>query len=179
MAQKRCTVCQAEKGLSEFYSKINRRPNRKADRTYSSECKPCTRTRGAAWRTAVANAADSIAVPDFATCSRCRTKKPAVAFALNRTKKRGLQHMCLECMRDRKYGLLPGQFEQMLRAQARACAICRTVPDKRLVVDHCHKTGAVRGLLCVGCNSGIGMMRDDIGILARSIEYLSTRGDHV
>jgi len=39
-------------------------------------------------------------------------------------------------------------------------------------VDHCHKTGAVRGLLCPSCNSVLGMFNDDTALFARAIDYL-------
>lgn len=53
------------------------------------------------------------------------------------------------------------QFDAMVRKQKGLCAICRKPPTKRrLSVDHCHKTGRVRGLLCNHCNLGIGYFRD-------------------
>ena len=54
----------------------------------------------------------------------------------------------------RKYGLTHKQYVSMLRLQGGKCAICwRTPkPGKRLHVDHCHKTGRVRGALCFVCN---------------------------
>ena len=43
-------------------------------------------------------------------------------------------------------------------------------------VDHCHKNGKVRGLLCRSCNLGIGQLRDDIEVLSNAITYLQWRG---
>ncbi len=50
------------------------------------------------------------------------------------------------------------------------CAICNSTD--RLSIDHCHKTGEVRGLLCSKCNSGIGLFRDKIDLLEAAIHYL-------
>jgi len=55
----------------------------------------------------------------------------------------------------RKYGLTPEQLEAMKVAQEYKCAICRRRP-RRLVVDHSHDTGKIRGLLCVPCNANLG-----------------------
>ena len=44
--------------------------------------------------------------------------------------------------------------------------------QRRMHIDHCHDTGAVRGLLCHGCNTGIGSLNDDIELLQRAIDYL-------
>jgi hypothetical protein len=65
------------------------------------------------------------------------------------------------------------------RAQNNACAICGvSSSEKRLVLDHDNKHGprwcslCVRGLLCSRCNSALGMFLDDVGMLARAIDYL-------
>ena len=51
--------------------------------------------------------------------------------------------------------------------------ICKSPPGhKSLHIDHDHKTGKVRGLLCHGCNTAIGLMKDDVNILTKAIEYL-------
>lgn len=53
------------------------------------------------------------------------------------------------------YGLSLDDFKSMVKSQAGLCAICKK--EKRLVVDHCHETGAVRKLLCHHCNIAIGI----------------------
>jgi hypothetical protein len=74
----------------------------------------------------------------------------------------------------RKYGLSVEAFDALNRAQGGLCAICRKPPDApRLVIDHDHATGAVRGLLCRFCNSGLGFMRDDVATLYAAIAYLA------
>lgn len=52
------------------------------------------------------------------------------------------------------------------------CAICRCIPKGKLALDHDHKTGKLRGLLCVLCNTALGKFKDDPDILMRAIEYL-------
>ena len=66
------------------------------------------------------------------------------------------------------------EFDALLAAQSGRCAICGT--DKPnghgWHVDHNHKSGAVRGILCSGCNVGIGQLRDDPAILRAATAYL-------
>lgn len=71
-----------------------------------------------------------------------------------------------------KYGLTLEAFEAMLREQGQVCAICRMAPDTPPVVDHCHETGVVRGILCVTCNAGLGMFKDDPVRLSAALAYL-------
>lgn len=87
--------------------------------------------------------------------------------------------------RDRKYqvkvlyGLSPEQVDELYVRQQGACAICGQSEKNlirgrilRLAIDHCHSTGAVRGLLCHQCNTGLGNFRDNPALLQRAIEYL-------
>lgn len=79
--------------------------------------------------------------------------------------------------RLKKYGLTPEQFERMWVFQDAKCAICETPdPDKKMLVDHCHKTGKVRGLLCRGCNFGIGFLQDSPAIIQRASGYIKSGG---
>lgn len=75
-----------------------------------------------------------------------------------------------------KYGLTVAEYEQMVALQSNCCAICfRMAGDKiskHLRIDHNHRTGAVRGLLCHQCNSALGMFQDCIPVLKNAINYL-------
>lgn len=72
------------------------------------------------------------------------------------------------------YGITHTQYLTMYREQNAKCAICNTKPDAwpGLVVDHCHTTGKVRGLLCNKCNLGLGWFKDNPSSLNRAITYL-------
>lgn len=74
-----------------------------------------------------------------------------------------------------KYGLTVADYEARLRMQDHRCALCGR-PDghdgKRLVIDHCHATGRVRGLLCSRCNSALGYFEDDPHRIANAVAYL-------
>jgi hypothetical protein len=72
-----------------------------------------------------------------------------------------------------KYKITPQEFDEMQAAQEFTCAICtQEVPDDGWKVDHCHATGAVRGLLCNHCNLLLGHSRDNPATLLRAVEYL-------
>lgn len=59
----------------------------------------------------------------------------------------------------RRYRITIEDYERLLESQGGVCAICKTPPRSyRLAVDHCHDSGAVRGLLCVSCNSKLEWM---------------------
>jgi hypothetical protein len=72
------------------------------------------------------------------------------------------------------YGLSLEEYDAMLARQGGVCAICKKPPSKGklLVVDHCHVTGMVRGLLCGKCNSLLAFGNDDPDIMRAAIAYL-------
>jgi hypothetical protein len=75
----------------------------------------------------------------------------------------------------RAYGIGRNDAEAMLVEQGGGCAICRKTlafPDKFTHVDHCHTTGAVRGILCGSCNFMLGYAKDNPGTLLAAVEYL-------
>ena len=78
-----------------------------------------------------------------------------------------------------RFGLSLEQVKDMEVHQNGLCAICGSPETrklhgrhKRLAVDHCHKTGEVRGLLCGSCNTALGLFREDLDILASATSYL-------
>lgn len=77
------------------------------------------------------------------------------------------------------YGISYEDFHKMFEEQNGKCKICRKagfplVSGQKIYlnVDHCHTTGAVRGLLCHNCNRALGLLQDDIAILKSAVEYL-------
>ena len=87
------------------------------------------------------------------------------------------QHKWDEYTRARKYGMFPGQYEEMYGSQRGLCAICLE-PHVKLSIDHCHKTGKVRGLLCKKCNLVLGMVNDSEEILLSAMNYLVETRDN-
>lgn len=83
--------------------------------------------------------------------------------------------------KQRKYGISPEDFKQLLTSQNGVCAICKTLgyqrskmePTLGLCIDHNHKTNKVRGLLCYRCNAALGNLDDNIELLKSAITYLS------
>lgn len=74
-----------------------------------------------------------------------------------------------------KFGLTVEGYDRLLLVQDHRCAICtRPTTDfpRRLAIDHHHKTGQVRGLLCASCNVGLGMFQDSQELLMLAAEYL-------
>lgn len=71
-----------------------------------------------------------------------------------------------------RYRMTIEDYENLLYKQKGACAICKVKKGKELHVDHCHKTGIVRGLLCGNCNRALGLMKDNMSFLKNAIEYL-------
>jgi len=72
---------------------------------------------------------------------------------------------------QRYYDMTIEQYDAMVKEQDGKCRTCGTEP-KRLFVDHDHKTGKVRGLLCSKCNTALGYANDDPALLRRLAEYL-------
>ena len=81
----------------------------------------------------------------------------------------------------KKFGLSIEAYEAMAAKQNNCCAICNspetfihgaTKEVAKLAVDHCHTTGKVRKLLCKSCNNGLGLFKDNVGILTAAIAYI-------
>lgn len=116
------------------------------------------------------------------TCDKCKESKALDKFDPSRkTCRMCRNHLYSRGPKLRRrqlkylYGITPEQYDEMLKAQGGVCKICLgpdNGPWKRLAVDHCHKTGRVRGLLCAKCNKGLGQFEDDPERLKKAITYL-------
>lgn len=73
-----------------------------------------------------------------------------------------------------KYNLSYEEWQALVEKHGNKCAICGNfeVDGKRLSIDHCHTTKKVRGLLCTGCNGGLGLFKDNTKSLEAAIVYL-------
>lgn len=75
----------------------------------------------------------------------------------------------------RKYGIDEADYQLLLAAYGGGCWICGREPTaRRLHVDHDHKTGRIRGLLCWRCNRGLQHFRDDAAIMSAASKYVSS-----
>lgn len=113
-------------------------------------------------------------------CTKCKEEKD-LSFFYGPSPKGRIHSWCKSCLNDsfraRKYGLSPSLYEALLTSQDGKCALCAIPfpvgPGRRSTrIDHSHKTGNVRGLLCHRCNIMLGMAEDDISLLERAIAYL-------
>ena len=120
------------------------------------------------------------------TCRRCISvgrvgDRPVVDFHVARNHRDGKRAHCRDCVRELRWkrtGIVDMTVERwntMYALQGGVCAIpsCGSHGvDRLLDVDHDHATGAVRGLLCRNCNTGIGALRESPQIFAEVLEYL-------
>jgi hypothetical protein len=107
-----------------------------------------------------------------ARCASCQHKRQRVAEpkSADRERARRYQHE----YRLRGFGLTPEDYDTLNKAQGGKCYACGRLPIRqRLSVDHDHKTGLVRGLLCNVCNRTLGHIeRDGAAVVRKLLAYL-------
>ena len=127
--------------------------------------------------------------PTDKKCYRCKKVKNKNKFKKDPRYKDSCHSWCLDCwskfykehnrknpgrstknMRIRKFGITPEKIKELLENQNNRCAICGM--ENPNCLDHDHKTMKARGMLCNGCNAGIGFMRESISVLRNAIQYL-------
>ena len=122
---------------------------------------------------------------ELLTCTRCKESKPESPeyFPLHNKKRNGLDSWCRTCRATYRNGINRGKFRSVISDEAlkdikqsiTQCVICGL--QEKLVVDHDHKTGEIRGLLCNHCNRGLGHFRDDPMLLEFAAQYLYASAD--
>lgn len=145
VSEKTCTKCAVTKPLTDFYYSANGKAAK--NKIHKSACKECVKASARKW------------VQDNPE-HHARTR---YAYELART-----------------YGITIEEYEALISKQGNGCAICGSVETKvhasgtvfRFSVDHCHESGKIRGILCMTCNRGIGLFRDNAQLLRKAADYL-------
>jgi len=156
-----CRKCKQPLTPNNYYRNTNR-------------CSDCCKKDVALLRQSRATG-DSLRIPR--QCPRCKATKSG-------TGKNGFvagQSLCRECSlgyqkterRAAQYGMTKEQLIEFYASNPN-CNICKTPikRGKKFHIDHCHKTGVVRGALCNKCNVGIGLMQENPVVLQSAIDYL-------
>ncbi|MDX3687690.1 endonuclease VII domain-containing protein [Streptomyces sp. NPDC017201] len=178
LEEKWCSGCKRDLPLPSFASDKNRRDG------LQPRCRGCVAAYGAAHYRRRREAQgkpvrERVDVPQgHKECRTCGEVKPHSEWHRNSTATDGLATRCKACKAiqgraghlKRHYGMTEAQREAMVSSQSGVCTICLAAPAVH--VDHCHKTGRVRGVLCFNCNSAIGKLGDDPDSLRRAIAYL-------
>lgn len=119
-------------------------------------------------------------------CERCGVNRALKFFRPDRRRADGLSTVCSSCRKKRvqtgnrnqrlvmTYGITEADYAVMFEAQDGRCAICKGKRTGNLDVDHCHKTGIVRGLCCRRCNRRLlPAATDKVEVLQAAIDYLT------
>jgi hypothetical protein len=159
---KRCNVCGAVKALAEFYAQKGGRDGRRP------ECKQCNLARRKRWYAANKER-------EIARVTAWQQANPDKVKAWKAKHRDRLNRQLREIHLRNKFGITQGEYEAMLERQGGGCAICGDPPpaSSSLHVDHDHGTGEIRALLCVRCNNGIGLFREQPRLLRRAATYVT------
>ena len=160
-ADRKCSCCGEIKPLTEFYDwKTEQRKNM---------CRMCIRAQMREWRK---ENPDRVRIHASKSDKKNRSRVNAYHRKWSKAESSKEKHLARHLRR--KYCLTIDDYDEMLKRQGGVCAICgtdQTGKDGRFNVDHCHRTGRVRGLLCKKCNLGIGLLGDG-DFLEEAIEYI-------
>lgn len=156
---KKCSTCKIEKPLSEFYPIAN------GLKGVRPRCKECAKT---------------VLRKKYKENAEYRIDKLDKQYDRLKNDPDARKDHMTRCRRwhlKKSYGLSLDDFQRLLESQGGGCAICgnkpeHDVPKTRMVVDHCHATNKVRGILCDLCNTAIGKFQDDPDLLRSAIKYL-------
>lgn len=180
-----CSSCKQELSLESFNK------NKKSLDGHRGACRNCQLDYN---RKRLNQTPRRIVKDGFKYCPECKQELSLNMFGLNVSNYDFVHGYCKECMKQRyiknkdihrayaiqqNFNLSWEQYTNLFNEQDGKCAICNkdiylaaTDKNKTAHVDHCHKTGKIRGLLCARCNHGLGVFEDDIEVLQGTINYL-------
>lgn len=156
-----CLLCKLNKLESEFWKQKSNKDG------LHNWCKVCAYQRHTVWVRNNREKANE-------SRRRWREKNPGKDAAATQKHYQANRKEILERYRQRRYGVSAHTVEKMKLTQGGVCAICKVVPEKQFHVDHDHRTGKVRSLLCHNCNLALGHLKDSAIIARAAADYLDT-----
>lgn len=153
--RKTCSRCKSEKLISEFGL------HKRSSGGLRSYCKVCWNAYKHEWR---------IKNPDKFSAHQAKARRVRKERGLYKPHPQSIQRVQ---RLKRLYNLTTEQYDAMVKEQDGRCACCGKVPELEFRVDHDHVTGEVRGLLCMPCNSGIGLLGDTAERVELAVDYLN------
>ncbi len=163
MSRKKCTKCGELKSLEDYHNSVNTKDGRYA------MCKPCVNAKNNEWRKAnkgkVAECKRRYAMRNWEAI-RKHQREYMEAHKVEAAEYRRRWNLA------KRYGITLEQYADMWDRQGGLCGVCR-LNRKKMVVDHDHDTGKVRGILCQRCNVSIGGLGDNVDGVMRAVRYLS------
>lgn len=182
---RRCNVCKQWRNYLEFFKNKSHYP------AIDYTCKKCISKKYKQKRQKKYEKIESLyGPPIFGShgkitgthkfCPNCKQWKKHDCFGKDRNNAFGFKCRCRDCCsitdRERRYNISLDTYKQMFDDQNGQCAICGAAEGnskhKNLYIDHDHKTGEVRGLLCHCCNNMLGYSKDTPDILRQGATYL-------
>lgn len=167
MEQKACRICGEIKPLASFHRASDMRDG------HRNECKACFRAlsraryrRDPGRSIAKVKAWQQENAEYLNAYRRARRELPEV----KRRERDGYFR--------RTYGISADEFDDLLSRQGGHCGICGRTPEREasMHVDHDHESGAIRGLLCITCNQGLGLFSESPERMLRAVVYLRNGG---
>ena len=152
MPSKSCTKCGNLKPLGEFYNDMRSKDKKKY------HCKTCDDKINKKW------------IEDNRKIYNIRR----LEYRNKNREKIILSNRNSQLM---KYNIDNDKYDYLLKSQNGVCKICQKTDNRRLSIDHDHKTGEVRGLLCRKCNSALGLLDDNPQVINNALVYLLSSRD--
>lgn len=164
---KKCSKCNEDKPLTLFYKDKNGKGGHRA------VCADCDIRKAKIWN--VSNKEAHVEHERrHRTDNKDSVKSNKQKYITNNPK--SIKNSALKF----SYGITIEQYQVMLKSQQESCAICninQSELTKALCVDHCHKTGKIRALLCRQCNSALGFIKENIEAAQKLVEYIKIHNE--
>lgn len=175
METKVCTRCEKSVALEQFGY------NAKARDGCQSACRPCVNSM-ARERRLLNPGRDARKLKEWRDRNREKLRAQQRAYykrwpgrLLRKRRQYGTSGRKLANQRRVKYGITSEQFRELLARQGGKCAICERSSENSFIfplLDHCHVTKKIRGILCKRCNLGIGFFQESPEVLRKVLAYL-------